>query len=60
MQNRNRFTDTENKLMVTKEERREGRDTQGYGVNKQLYVKCTSNKALLYGAGNYSYHLIIT
>ena len=54
MQNRNRFTDTENKLVVPKEERRGWRDKQGCGTNKQLHVKYTSNKASPYSTGSYS------
>ena len=36
MQNRNRVTDTENKLAVTKAERKWGRDNKGYVI---LYIK---------------------
>ena len=40
VQNRNRLTDTENKLMVTKGAR-EGRDKLGFGINRYtlLYIK---------------------
>ena len=55
--NRNRFTDIENKLMVTKGERREWE-----GINKKfeintytlLYIKQINNKDLLYSTGNYT------
>jgi len=36
MQNRNRVTDIENKLVVTKGERKWGRDNKRYGI---LYIK---------------------
>ena len=41
MQNRNRLTDIENKLIVTKKERERERDKLGIGINryKQLYRK---------------------
>ena len=41
IQNRNRLTDIEHKLVVTKAERKGGRDKLGYGINryKLLYVK---------------------
>ena len=40
MQNRNRRTDTENKLVGTKGEREKGRDKLGYRINRyrQLYI----------------------
>ena len=45
MHNRNRFTDIENKLMVTKEEMAGGIN-QEYGINryKLIYKKQVSNK----------------
>ena len=60
LQNRNRLTDIEKKLMVTKGE------TWG-GINLEfeikiytlLYVKQINNKGLLYSTGKYSqYHII--
>ena len=62
MQNRNRLTGIENKLVFTKEEREGGRDTQGHGINrcKLLYTKYISNKDILYSTGNYTHCLIIT
>ena len=41
MQNRNRLTDVENKLVVTKGERKVQRDDGGDGINryKLLYIK---------------------
>ena len=62
MQNRDRPTGIENKLVFTKEEREGGRDTQGHGINrcKLLYTKYISNKDILYSTGNYTHCLIIT
>ena len=41
VQNRNRFTDVENKPVVPKGERETGRNTSGYGMGtyKLLYMK---------------------
>ena len=46
MQNRNRLTNIENKLVVTKGEREGAGTNQGYGINryKQKYTKQISNK----------------
>ena len=56
--NRNRLTDIENKLMVTKGE---GLNLE-FGINRHtlLYVKQISNKVLLYSTGNYIQYLVIT
>ena len=57
IQNRNRPTDTENKLVVTQGVR-EGMTNQGYGINRYelLYIKWICNKDLLYSTRNYSYY----
>ena len=49
LQNRNRLTHTENKVMATKEEG-DGINQQ-YGINRYilLYLKQKTNKGLLYG-----------
>ena len=51
-QNRNRLTDTENKLEVTTRER-EGAQAYGYGIKrlKVHYRKRISNKNILYSKG---------
>ena len=50
--------DTENKLMVTKRERRWGRDKLGrYNL---LYIKKINKKVLLYSIGSYIQYPIIT
>ena len=56
MQNRNRLTDIENKLIVTKGEMREYR-IKSY---KLLCIKQRSNKDISYSTGNYSHFLVIT
>ena len=45
---------TENKLLVTKEERRGGMDWE-FGISrcKLLYIEWINNKVLLYRTGNY-------
>ena len=61
LQNRNRLTDIEKKLMVTKGE------TWG-GINLEfeikiytlLYVKQINNKGLLYSTGDYTQYLMLT
>ena len=58
--NRNRLTDRENKLMVTKWEG--GQINQEFGINRYtlLYIKQINNKDLLYSTGNYTQCLVIT
>ena len=61
MQNRNRLTDIENKLLVTKGEREGGRGKLGvwdYHVHTTIYK--INNKDLLYSTGSYIQYLIIT
>ena len=54
----NRFTDIENKLMVTKGESmvRRGAINQEFGISTYilLYIKHVNNKDLLYSTGNYT------
>ena len=61
-QNRNRLTNTENKLEVTKREREDGVTNQGYEINKYKleYVKLLSNKDTPYSTEDYIHHLVIT
>ena len=59
LQNRNRLTDTENKLMVTKGER-VGRDKLGvWDQQIQNTTYKINNKVLLYSTGNYIQYLVI-
>ena len=62
MQNRNRLTDIENKLMVIKEEREETGINLEYGTNryKLPYVKHTNNKNSLSSSGNCFQHCVVT
>ena len=62
IQNRNRLTDIENKLMLIKREREGGGTNQKYESNKYklLYLKWISNKDLLYSTGNYIKYLTKT
>ena len=55
-------SDIENKLMVTKGERRGGRDKLVVGINRYtpLYIKQINNKDLLYSTGNYIQYFVIT
>ena len=63
--NRNRLTDLENKLLVTKGESGEGETNQEFGINiyiyiyTLLYIKQIINKDLLYGTGNSTQYSII-
>ena len=61
LQNRNRFTDIENKPIVTKGESGGGINSE-FGINRytQIYIKQISNKDLLYNTGNYIQYLVIT
>ena len=54
-----RFTDIENKLMVTK--RKEGWEgiNQKFGMNKLLYIKQIKNGVLLYSTGSYIQYPVI-
>ena len=60
MQNRNRLTDIENKLTVTKRERERGKQIRGMRLIRTTMYKIISNKDILYSTGNYSHCLIIT
>ena len=57
LQNRNRLTDIENKLMVTKRDSggRGGEINEDFGINiyTLLYIKEINNRDLLYSTGNY-------
>ena len=59
--NRNRLTDIEKKLMVTKGERGWGGIYQEFGISrcKLLYIKQVNNKDLLYSTGNYIQYSVI-
>ena len=57
LQNRNRLTDIENKLMVTKGQR--GGDKVQINRYTLLYIKQMNNKDLLYSTGNYIQYLVI-
>ena len=52
LQNGNRVTDVENKLMVTR--------GGGIDIYTLLYIKWITNKDLLYSTGNYTQYLVIT
>ena len=62
VQNRNRPTDIEDKLMVTKGERGWGEINQEFGINRYtlLYIKQINNKDLLYSTGNYTQCFVIS
>ena len=61
IKNRNRLTDTENKLMVTKRERKRGINQEfGVEIYTLLYTKYITNKNLLYSIGNYTECLVLT
>ena len=55
LQNRNRLTDMENKLMVTKGERNGGGINEGFGISrfKLFYIQQVNNKLLLYSMENH-------
>ena len=59
--NRNRFTDTESKLMVI-EGGQEGERNQefGVGIDTQLYIKWITNQDLLNSIGNCIQYSVIT
>ena len=60
LQNRNRLTDIENKLMVTKGERWGGVNYK-FRISRYtlLYIKYINNKDWLYSTGNYIQYLVI-
>ena len=60
--NRNRLTDIENKLMVTKGEMWRGGVNQELGINihTPLYIRQITNKNLLYSTGNSTQYSVIT
>ena len=60
--NRNRLTDIENKLMVTKGEMWRGGINQELGINiyTLLSIKQINNKDILYSTGNYIQYFVIT
>ena len=61
MQNRNRLTDLENKLTVTKGERERGKgQIRGMRLIRTTMYKIISSKDILYSTGNYSHYLVIT
>ena len=63
LQNRNRITDLENKLMVTKGERLAGGCINwefGIDIYILLYLKWMTNKDLLYSRGNSTQYSVIT
>ena len=60
MQNRNRLSDVENKLVVMKGEGEGGGANKGYGINKLLCIKQISNKDILYSTEKYSHYFVIT
>ena len=58
LQNRNRVTDVENKLVVTEEVGRRRINWEiGVDIDTLLYVKYITNKNLLYSLRNYSQYL---
>ena len=61
LQNRNKVTDVENKLMVAKEEGVGGGMEWEDGVSRceLLYMECINNKVLLFSIGNHSQYLMI-
>ena len=60
--NRNRLTDIENKLMVTKGEMWRGGINQELGIKiyTLLYIKWIIKKDLLYSTGNSTQYSVIT
>ena len=62
MQRRNRVTDVEDKLMVTKEGRRGGGTNWEIGIDiyTLLCIKQITNKNLLYSTGNSTQYSVIT
>ena len=54
LQDRNRLTDTENRLMVAKEKGTCGKDGLGVGISrcKLLCMEGINNKVFLYSTGN--------
>ena len=54
LQNRNRLTNLENKLMVTREKRWAEGTVREFGIDMYtlLYLKWTSTKVVLYNMGN--------
>ena len=62
LQTRNRFTNLENKLMVTKGERSGGGINWEFGIDiyTLLYLKWITNKDLLYSTRCYAQYSVIT
>ena len=62
LQNRNKFTDIENKLRVTNRQREVGGINKGFGINryKLSYIKEINNKILLCITGNYIQYTVIS
>ena len=62
LQNRNRLTDLENELMVTRREGCGEGIVREFGIDMYtlLYLKQITNKDLLYSTGNYIPQLVIT
>ena len=54
---KNRFTDTENKLVVTSREREEGRGNMGKGLEVQTIMCKISYKDVMYSTRNIAYNL---
>ena len=61
-QNRNRLTDLENKLMVTRGEGLGGGIVREFGIDMYtlLYLKWIINKDLLYSTGNSAQYYVTT
>ena len=61
LQNRNRLTDLESKLMVTRGEGCRGGIDWEFGIDmyKLLYLKYITNKDLLYSTGNSAQYSVI-
>ena len=60
MQNRNKPTGIENKLMAAKRERGGGINQEfGININTLLHIKQITNKDLLYSTGNSTQYSII-
>ena len=61
LQNKNRVTNLENRLMITKEERYEGGKIMSLGLMYiLLYINQVINKDLLFSTGNSAQYSIIT